>query len=154
MYQRILVPYDGSATSNRGLAEAVKLAALTGASLRLLHMVDDLLYATGFETYAAYANDVIPLMRETGERILQDGKARAEQAGVKVDTLLVEGFATRLAEVVAEQARAWPADLIVIGTHGRRGVSRFVLGSDAEQVMRTAPVPVLLVPAVSGVVAL
>ncbi|HKW82395.1 MAG TPA: universal stress protein, partial [Burkholderiaceae bacterium] len=113
--------------------------------LRILHLVDDLLYATGFETYAAYVNDVIPLMREVGERILQDGRLRAEKAGVPVETQLVEGFATRLADVVADQADAWHADLIVIGTHGRRGVSRLVLGSDAEHVMRTAPVPVLLV---------
>ena len=145
MYQRILVPFDGSATSTCGLDEAIKLAALTGASLRILHLVDDLLYATGFETYAAYVNDVIPLMREVGERILQDGRLRAEKAGVPVETQLVEGFATRLADVVADQADAWHADLIVIGTHGRRGVSRLVLGSDAEHVMRTAPVPVLLV---------
>ena len=147
MYQRILVPFDGSATSIRGLDEAVKLAALTGAELRIVHLLDDLQYATGFETYAAYVNDVIPLMREAGEKILQNGKARAEASRVKADTLLLEGVAVRLADAIADQVNAWHADLIVIGTHGRRGVGRMLLGSDAEQVVRTASVPVLLVRA-------
>lgn len=145
MYQHILVPFDGSPTSTRGLDEAIKLASLTGAALRLVHMVDDLRYATGFETYAAYANDVIPYMRQAGERILRDGEARAKAAGVKADSVLCEGLATRLTEVVDEQAKAFGAELIVIGTHGRRGVGRVLLGSDAEQIVRTAPVPVLLV---------
>lgn len=147
MYQRILVPIDGSATSGRGLDEAIKLARLTGAELRLVHVVDELLFATGFETYAAYANDVVPFMRQAGEKILQDGKGRVENAGLKVDTVLFEGVATRLAEVVLDQVGVWSADLVVIGSHGRRGIGRALMGSDAEQVVRTAPVPVLVVRA-------
>jgi len=147
MYQRILVPFDGSPTSTRGLDEAIKLAALTGGTLRLVHLVDDLLYVTGFESYSVYASDIVPLMRDAGQKMLQTGKARAEQAGVTVDTLLLEGVAPRLSDVVADQARSWGAELIVIGTHGRRGVGRWVLGSDAEQIVRTASVPVLLVRA-------
>jgi nucleotide-binding universal stress UspA family protein len=147
MYQRILVPFDGSPTSTRGLDEAIRLAAPTGASLRLIYMVDDLLYVTGFESYPVYASEVIPFMRDAGEKILQEGKARVEKAGLKVDTLLLEGVALRLSDAVADQVKAWGADLIVIGTHGRRGVGRMVLGSDAEQIVRTATVPVLLVRA-------
>lgn len=153
MYQRILVPFDGSPTSSRGLDEAIGLATLTKGNLRLVHMVDDLLYVTGFESYAVYARDIVPLMREAGQKILQAGKTRAEKAGVKVDTLLLEGAAPRLSDLVAEQAISWAADLIVIGTHGRRGVGRLLLGSDAEQIVRTAPVPVLLVRATEAVVA-
>ena len=147
MYQRILVPFDGSPTSLRGLDEAIEVALATGARLRLVHLADDLAYATGFETYAAYANEVLPCMRQAGNKILQDGKTRAAKAGVNADTLLLEGSATRLADAVAEQASSWAADLIVIGTHGRRGVGRWLLGSDAEQILRTAPAPVLLVRA-------
>jgi nucleotide-binding universal stress UspA family protein len=147
MYQRILVPYDGSATSRRGLDEAIQLARLTGGSLRLLHLIDVLLFATGFETATAYVDEVVPFMRQAGERILQEGKARVEKAGMKADTFLVDSIATRLSEAVNDQAKAWGADLIVIGTHGRRGVGRLLLGSDAEQIVRTAPVPVLLVRA-------
>ena len=147
MYKRILVPFDGSATSTKGLDEAINLAKLTGARLRLIHMADELDFATGFETSAVYARDVIPQMKETGERILDEGATRAAAAGVEVETFLFERIATRLAELVAEQAKAWGADLVVIGTHGRRGVGRLLLGSDAEQIVRMAPVPVLLVRA-------
>lgn len=147
MYQRILVPFDGSATSSRGLDEAIKLATLTGATVRLLHVVEVLLFASGFETAAAYAGEVIPLMKKAGEKLLQEGKARVEKAGVKAETFLVDSITTRLSDAVAEQVKAWNADLIVIGTHGRRGVDRLMLGSDAEQVLRSALVPVLLVRA-------
>jgi len=145
MYQRILVPFDGSATSSRGLDEAIGIATLTGASLRLIHMLDILDFTNGFETAAIYTDHVIPFMRRTGEEILQGGKARAENAGVRADTVLLEGMKTRLCDAVAEQARTWGADLIVIGTHGRRGVKRLLVGSDAEQIVRTASVPVHLV---------
>ena len=150
MYQRILEPFDGSATSSRGLDEAIDIARLTGASLRLIHMLDILEFTRGFETAAVYTDHVIPFMRRTGQDILQAGKTRAEKAGVQVDTLLLEGMKTRLCDAVAEQAKAWGAELIVIGTHGRRGVGRVLLGSDAEQIVRTAPVPVLLVRAPEG----
>ena len=147
MYRRILVPFDGSPTSTRGLDEAIALAKLTGARLRLVYLVDDLVFANGFETGAVYTTDVLPLMRSAGRSILASGRDRVLRAGVEVDTELLEGIGPRLADVVAEQAEAWHADLIVIGTHGRRGASRWLLGSDAEQVLRSAPVPVLLVRA-------
>ena len=147
MYQRILVPIDGSPTSNQGLDEAVKLSKLTGASLRLIHVLDPLTFATGFEPYAVYAGDLIPRMEEAGKQILEQGKARAQAAGVKVDSFLFDGLAARVSETVIQAAKDWNADLIVIGTHGRRGVGRFVMGSDAEQIVRVAPVPVLLVRA-------
>ena len=151
MYQRILVPTDGSPTSSRGLDEAIRLARLTGARVRLLHMIDVLLFATGFETSAVYMGEVVPFMRQAGEAILQEGKARVESAGVKADTFLVDSIANRLCEAVNEQVATWGADLIVIGTHGRRGAGRLLLGSDAEQIVRTALVPVLLVRAEKGV---
>lgn len=145
MYQRILVPIDGSATSARGLDEALRLAKLTGAKLKLMHVVDEMSYATGFETYAAYANDLLPQMRANGEKLLQQARAGAAERGVEAETLMKETLAVRLADLVIDEAKAWKADLIVIGTHGRRGASRLFLGSDAEQIARSAPVPVLLV---------
>jgi nucleotide-binding universal stress UspA family protein len=145
MYQRILVPIDGSETSLQGLDEALRLARLTGAALRLIHVVDELKYVSGFETFAVYNSVVVPLMEEAGKKILQQGRERAERASIKADTVLFTSLAGRVSELVAEQARAWNADLIVIGTHGRHGVGRVLLGSDAEQVLRIAPVPVLLV---------
>ena len=66
-------------------------------------------------------------------------------AGVVAETALLEGLDLRLGDVVADDARAWSADLVVVGTHGRRGVGRVLLGSGAEQIIRQAPVPVLAV---------
>ena len=147
MYQRILVPFDGSVPSTRGLDEAIKLARQGGAHLRLVHMVDDLTFATGFETCETYIDDVVPAMKTAGEDILEQGRTRAMAAGVTVDMLLLPQQPGRLCDHVVDQAKAWNADLIVIGTHGRRGARRLVLGSDAEEILRRSPVPVLVVRA-------
>src|SRR3982751_4554785 len=122
LYQRILVPIDGSATAARGLDEAIALAQAVSGTLRLLHVIDELVFMTGFETGATYVKDVLPKLRRDGEEILASGRAGAGAAGVAVYTLLLEGFARRTADVIVEQANAWPADLIVVGTHGRRGI--------------------------------
>jgi nucleotide-binding universal stress UspA family protein len=147
MYQRILVPVDGSTTSLKGLDEAIRLARLTGGQLRLLHVVEELVLSTGFEGYAAYSGDLIAALVQGGRQLLQEAKARAGAAGVTADTMMVETVAVRAADIVIEQAQSWGAELIVLGTHGRRGVRRVLLGSDAEQIVRMAPVPVLLVRA-------
>ena len=145
MYQRILVPIDGSPTSDRGLDEAIALARITGGSIRLVNILDELVFTTGFETGATYMRNVLPALRQGSERILAAGRQRVTAASVAVDALTIECFARRPCDVIVEAAAQWPADLIVIGTHGRRGVNRMMLGSDAEQVARMAPVPVLLV---------
>jgi nucleotide-binding universal stress UspA family protein len=145
MYQKILVPVDGSATSDLGLNEATKLAKLTGARVRLLHVVDVLSLAIAGEGMVGSAGDVLAAVRESGRSILQRGEASVQATALDVDTVLLENTAGRVAEIVADEAASWGADLIVLGTHGRRGVRRLVLGSDAEQVVRTASVPVLLV---------
>lgn len=147
MYEKILVPVDGSPTASRGLDEAIKLARLTGASLRLLNVVDLWSLAMSADASMGGGPDVLTLLREGGQAILADAKAHVEAAGVRADAVLSDSLAGRVSEVIVDQATSWGADLIVIGTHGRRGVGRLVLGSDAEQVARMAPVPVLLVRA-------
>ncbi|HEX7439916.1 MAG TPA: universal stress protein [Caldimonas sp.] len=142
MYQRILVPVDGSATADLGLDEAIRLAKLTGARLRLVHVVDGVTFATGLELATG---DILGLLVDAGAQILTAARARVEASGVAVDTFLPEAGSGRACDVVIAQAKLWNADLIVIGTHGRRGVGRLFIGSDAEQIVRTAPVPVLLV---------
>ena len=145
MYKHILVPVDGSPTSNRGLHEAITLGKLTGGSLRLIHAVDELPFAIGAEAFAGYSGDVIGLLRQAGEKVLAAAKLEVEKAGLAVEVVLRESFAGRVCNLVVDEAGFWPADLIVIGTHGRRGASRLLMGSDAEQILRLAPVPVLLV---------
>ena len=149
MYQRILVPVDGSPTSGRGLDEAIRLARLTGGRLRLLHVVDELSVSLGGA--GAFTGGAMPdtfaLLREAGQSILAQAQAQVEAAGVPVDSVLDDSLGGRICDRVLAQSQAWPAELIVIGTHGRRGVGRLLLGSDAEQVLRQATVPVLLVRA-------
>jgi len=143
MYERILVPVDGSPTSKAGLDEAVKVAKLTGARVRLVHVLQvSMPLGVGLETYTG---DVLGLLNEAGAAMMAAEKARVAASGVEVDTFIPDTFGERVCDVVCEQAKLWSADLIVIGTHGRRGVKRFVIGSDAEQIVRAAPVPVLLV---------
>jgi nucleotide-binding universal stress UspA family protein len=141
MYKRILVPVDGSETSTRALVAALQMAREGGGRVRLVHTLDELAYLTGFEV----SGDLIRLAREYAGKVLQDALEVAKSAGVPADSKLVEGTGARLGEVVAAEAQAWEADLVVVGTHGRRGVSRVLLGSGAEQVLRLAPVPVLAV---------
>jgi nucleotide-binding universal stress UspA family protein len=147
MYQKILVPVDGSPTSSRGLQEAIKLARLTGARLRLMHVVDEISFATGMEAATMATGEMIQLLREGGSMLLKKAAARAGKAGLRVDTVLCDSIAGRVCDHVVEQASLWRADLIVLGTHGRRGVGRLLMGSDAEMIARLASVPVLLVRA-------
>ncbi len=147
MYQRILVPVDGSSTSDSGLAEAIRLAQLTKGRLRLLHVIDELSLGYGMTAYSGYAGDWLTVLRQTGAEVLETGKEIAAKAGVDVETVLNDNFGSALPEVVQTEAATWPADVIVLGTHGRRGFGRLMLGSDAEKILRVSRVPVLLVRA-------
>ena len=145
-YRRILVAVDGSAASMKGLREAIRLAKDGRAQLVLLHVVNE------FDAFASLDGfspgvDLVPALREGGQRILAKAKAAAEKEGLRVKTLLRETLGGPAADTIVRDARRQRADLIVLGTHGRRGLRRLVLGSDAEAVVRTSPVPVLLVRA-------
>ena len=145
MYQRILVPIDGSPTSKKGLSEAIALAQLTSGRIRLVHVINEPLEAIGIDGALTTAADIFKILRENGERVLAEAAARVEAARIQVDSSLLDSVDGRMCDLVVQAAQTWPADLIVIGTHGRRGVGRVLLGSDAEQILRIAPVPVLLV---------
>lgn len=153
MYERILVPVDGSPTSNLGVAEAVKLAKLTGAKLKFLHAVDMMSLALSPEISMATSPTVFEVLREGGQGILSAAAKVAKEAGIACETSLTDTLSGRVCDVVCEEAAKWKADLIVIGTHGRRGVGRLLMGSDAEQISRQAPAPVLLVRAKTDAVA-
>jgi nucleotide-binding universal stress UspA family protein len=147
MYEKILVPVDGSDTSRQGLAEAIKLARLCGAKLRLLHIIDLLSFSIAASADAGLSAEVLDALKQGGQKVLADAAAQAQAAGVAAETRLEEGLVGRVCDVVVEEATSWGAGLIVLGTHGRRGMGRMLLGSDAEQILRQAPVPVLVVRA-------
>lgn len=150
MYERILVAVDGSETSKRGLAEALRLAQLTGGRLLLVHSIDDVSFsaamgAYGMDVSGAVAGDWLAQLREGGRAILSGAEVTARASSVPVETVLGEGFAGPVWEQIGKEAEKWKADLVVLGTHGRRGVGRALLGSTAEMVARHATVPVLLI---------
>ena len=141
MYKRILVPIDGSDTSNKALATALQMAREAGGKVRLLHAIDEMAALSGYE----YSGELLRLARERATGVLADALATAQAAGVPAETQLVEAAGARLSDSVAEDARIWEADLLVVGTHGRRGISRMLLGSGAEQIIRTSVQPVMVV---------
>ncbi len=144
MYKQILCPVDGSPTSNCGMTEAIQLAKNQNAKLRFLHVIDmyfPIVDATGDFNVV----NIDDILRKNGNKVLKKAEAAAHKAGVVSDSQMVEAIGARVSKFVVNQAKAWPADLIVIGTHGLRGVERLVMGSDAETIVRTSPVPVLVV---------
>lgn len=84
-------------------------------------------------------------LKKAGQKVFERAEAKASKQGVTAKSVLIENMLCNVADVIAGQAKKWHADLIVIGTHGRRGIFRLVMGSDAKGVVRTTPVPVLLV---------
>lgn len=146
IYRRILVPIDGSATSERALQEAIRLA--DGQSrLRLVYVLEEV-FPLDTEGYAFIDYTALEeAVRLTGERALAQAAERVRQSGATVETALLETKGERIASVIESESRQWQADLIVIGTHGRSGLSRLLLGSVAEGVARGASAPVLLVRA-------
>ena len=142
MYQKLLVPVDGSPTATRGLDEAIRVAKLSGGGIRVLHVLDPVQFASGLEYCTA---DVVAVLQEASAAIVRDASARVAASGVPVEAEVSDMSIGTVADVVVAQARQWGADLIVIGTHGRRGARRLMIGSDAERIARMAPVPVLLV---------
>lgn len=144
MYKRILCPVDGSPTSNCGMMEAIKLAKNQKAKLRFLHVIDlyfPIVDATG-DFNVIYIDDIL---RRNGKDVLKNAEAVASKEGVAADSVMLEAVGSRVSKFVIKQIEDWSADLVVMGTHGLRGVERLVIGSDAETVVRNSPVPVLLV---------
>lgn len=148
MFKRILVAVDGTPTANRGLVTALALAKEHNATLHVVHVIDDMVIVPMFDT-AGYVPDYVDAMvaslREIGRKILAKAQALAAKSGSSVQQHTLETRGQGVANAILQQARKVRADLIVMGTHGRRGMSRLVTGSDAEGVLREATVPVLLV---------
>jgi nucleotide-binding universal stress UspA family protein len=148
MFKNILVAIDGSPTSNRGLKQAIGLAAEQGSTLHVLHVVDDSGFITGYEggyITQDYVDRVSEAVREGGRKVLENASRMAGKQNVTVRPVLAEAKGEDVAHLILAFARKLRADLIVLGTHGRRGLRRLVMGSDAEAVVREATVPVLLV---------
>jgi nucleotide-binding universal stress UspA family protein len=145
MYKRILVAIDGSPTAECALQEALKLAKELRAQLRIVYAVDVVTLNWGDELHTP--TEYWDALAQEGEEILSKAQAAARDAGITAETRLIkiDTWGRRIPEAIAEDAESWPADIIVLGTHGRRGLSRVFLGSVAEGVVRVAAKPVLLI---------
>ena len=144
MYERILVPVDGSETSARGLEEAIKISKALGGKLRLVHIVDDSALAMNPEAGIAAA-PLVEDFAEGGKEILENARSLVAAQGLDAEVILHENFTGRVADLIVAEAKNGRAELIVMGTHARSGIRHAVLGSDAEAVLHEAEVPVLLV---------
>ncbi|RQR55239.1 universal stress protein [Burkholderia sp. Bp9125] len=146
MYKRILVAVDGSDTSRHAFDAALALAQSHGAELQPFYVVEN---AAIYYNVPGYDPSVLhDQLVEQGNDLAKEFTQRMQAAGVKGEATL--GEASSIADVSAlilEAATAFGADLLVLGTHGRRGFRRLVLGSIAEQCVRHASLPVLLIPA-------
>jgi len=147
MYSKILVAVDGSDTSEHALKQAVELARKSAAQLRIIHIVDMSWLPIGPEI-AIDTHAISAARRGAGESIIATAREAARKDGFEAETALIETETPtqHVAEAIAQEAARWPADIVVLGTHGRRGFRRLVLGSVAEQMARLSPGPVLLVP--------
>ncbi len=144
MYKRILVPIDGSATSMSGLKEAIGLAKSQGSTIGLFHIVNEFVFTEDYVN-TGYGADVLGLLRVEGRKVIDAAEKSVRSEGLEPETTTLECMGGSTADMIVAQAQAWSADLIVMGTHGRRGLRRLAMGSDAENVVRHTTVPVLLV---------
>ncbi|MBI3779067.1 MAG: universal stress protein [Gammaproteobacteria bacterium] len=148
MYNRVLVPIDGSETSVRALHEAIRVGQCQkAAAIHLLYVVDTITNIPQSESPPSYIKEIYAQARKYGQEVLEKARQEVERAGLQVETRLVElkRASDRISQVIIDEAKSMPAELLVMGTHGRRGLNHLLLGSVAESVTRQTPCPLLLV---------
>lgn len=152
MYKNILVAIDGSPTSNLALLETVNLVA-ADTSVRVVTVTDNpvLVIPLDMDVNAVYDVEFMHTsLLKAAKDILDRAKALLQHKGINAKTHLIdlsEASSGTIASAIMKEAEEWPADVIIVGTHGRRGFNRLLMGSVAESLIRIATKPVLLVRA-------
>ena len=148
IYRRILMATDGSPGTAVTLTHAEALAADQGAQLKLVTVVDEAIgsYMGGELAWIDPATLRSNLL-EGARQVLERAAAHARAAGLTVESELIEAPEGHVGRAIITAANAWPADLLVVSTHGRHGLTRLVLGSMAETLVRWGNLPILVVPA-------
>ena len=144
-YQRILVATDGSPLSEKAVTHAIDLAAAVNAELFVLKVLPcypQYYFEGPVALPTAEIERIEKLWAEEGEAIVEAAKKRAEERGIKVSTVLTR--ADVISSAIIETAKARNVDLIVMASHGRKGVERLLLGSETQQVLVHAKIPVLV----------
>jgi nucleotide-binding universal stress UspA family protein len=144
MYRNIVLAVDGSSSSKLALKEAVRLAALAQCTVHAIHVVDTAPLLAFADLEPA---DVADAMRKDGRAVLDEVRRTSALSGVQCHTQLLEKnrVSDEVAEIIQRYVDLVDADIVVMGTHGRAGVGRVVLGSVAESLLRRSQRPVLLV---------
>lgn len=145
MYERILLAVDGGASSDLAISQAVLVAKAMNAEVKAIFVVDD--SELFFEGSYINPDDILRDLFSVGQQTLSRVAARLQDAGVRCTTAVIERPVSpgQISSTIVSQADMWPADLIVMGTHGRRGVRRIIMGSVSEGVIAKTNRPVLLV---------
>ena len=149
MYQRIMVAIDDSFATSRVLATAVEMAKLSGASLAICHAADETLFAQkmGEIMLSNSVSTIENTLRGEAKAFLEQAAEVARAAGVAVETQLIASEAKQVADMLAEAAEQWHADLLVAGSNDQRGIDRFFVGSVASRLVQKARTSLLLVRA-------
>ena len=143
MYQRILVPTDGSDITDKAVTAAIGLAKLTGAALHALAVKEPFPYSAVSEMQPVAPQEFFDAQERIAEARVAKVKAAAQAAGVACQCFTIEAFHPW--EAIVEQAKTGPCDLIVMASHGRRGMSALLLGSETQKVLTHGTLPVLVV---------
>lgn len=145
MYQRILVPVDDSDTSRQALIEATRFCCDQHGQTRLLHVIDLAQFTWGGAEFID-VGELQTNLRAAGKQVLEAARALMQENGIEAETALVEIWGGPLAVAIIDDAKAWAADIIVMGSHGWTGLDHLLMGSVAEGVIRHAALPVLIFP--------
>jgi nucleotide-binding universal stress UspA family protein len=149
MFKHILLPTDGSELAQAGLGQGVALAATLGAKVTIVTVTEPLPVYLGAEAAAWSAGDALASfdkdMAASAAKVLEAARATAAASQVPAETIHVPR--TPPADAIVEVARSQGCDLIVMASHGRRGVRRLILGSQTSEVLAHSPAPVLVIPA-------
>ena len=140
LYRNIVIATDGSENSQRAISCGVEIAKLSGATVHALYVVDTPSIIS--ETWTAGKEMVHELIIREGKKVLSKVKKIIEDSGVEVKEVLLEGYPS---EEIINFAENNNMDLIVMGTLGKTGLERFLVGSVAENVVRNSKVPVMVI---------
>ncbi|HUL41564.1 MAG TPA: universal stress protein [Burkholderiales bacterium] len=145
MYKRILLPFDSSSTAAHALAESIKLASEMKSKLRIVHVVNVGLPSDDDLEGIIDVEELSKKLHHLGQTLLDKAADTARKSGVEPETGLLDAKKGRVAAVLGEEAAKWHADLVVMGTHGRVGFEYLLMGSVAEEFIRIANAPILIV---------
>jgi|ERR1017187_4321499 nucleotide-binding universal stress UspA family protein len=143
MFKRILVPVDGSSTSMQAVDKAIAIAKAFGADVTVVCVIDPYPFTGVGEDFGYGQAEYLSAAMAEAHRSIHDAETAFKAAGIPTEARIVENRAPH--DGVLETATDMGADLIVMGSHGRRGLQRFLLGSVAQRVLSHVDVPVLVV---------